>query len=122
MNRKYAWVLLVIAGLAACPGSGAAEGKKIDLGAEKPPALAPATEKALSDFRTSIADMVDKIIPVVVSIQTESHANIQALDSDPFEEFFGPGYGGGGRGPAQRRRPRERRRTHQYSDGKAHGD
>lgn len=67
--------------------------KKVELGAEKAPTLGVASEKTLGEFRYSIANIADKVLPVIVSIQTESSAHIeQGEDADPFEFFFGPGF------------------------------
>lgn len=92
MNRKNAWAFLALATIAGCPLLQAADSLKgsVDIGASKPPMLSSTTDKTLGDFRFAIADMAEKVLPAVVSIQTESVARNQQ-SQDPFEFFFGPG-------------------------------
>lgn len=67
------------------------------LGATAPPSLNLPTRKTLGDFRFAVADMVEKVMPVVVSIRTEAVARGPQMPLNPLEEFFfGP------RAPGQR--------------------
>lgn len=60
----------------------------VKFGAALPPPLQAHSPQGLQDFRFSIANLSDQLIPVVVSIQTEAVSKVQTLGMDPFEEFF----------------------------------
>ncbi len=79
--------------------------EKVEIGANKPPVLSAQSEKMLGDFRNAIADMADNVIPVIVNIQSEASASPQGMEGiDPFEFFFGPGFGGQ---PRERETPKQ---------------
>jgi len=78
----------------ACEKSEAADSSpNVQFGATAPPPVA-ANQQSFQDFRYSIANLADKLIPVVVSIQTEAVVE-RSAPFDPFEEFF---FGRRGRG------------------------
>ena len=105
MNWKVAGALLALGITTAC--SDGSKGKVV-LGASAPPTLSAANEKILGDFRNAIADMADKVLPVIVSVQTEAHATqSEAQGVDPFEFFFGPGMGQGQPRGQQRQAPKQ---------------
>ncbi|HSQ43014.1 MAG TPA: DegQ family serine endoprotease [Fibrobacteraceae bacterium] len=95
-HKKSVWIISCFFLLMGCSTGQAADNTKghLAIGAPQPPALDPASQKVLGDFRNSIADMVDKVVPVIVSIQTEATVSQSDLSGqlDPFEFFFGPGF------------------------------
>lgn len=92
MNRQFAWAFLALAAVVGCPLLQAADSAKgnVEIGASKPPTLSAGADKVIGDFRFAVAEMAEKVLPAVVSIQTESVVR-GAQVQDPFEFFFGPG-------------------------------
>ena len=76
MVQKVVVSLWTVMAMCACVSADGTK-KVVDLGASQPPMISSTSEKALSDFRYSIANMADKVLPVIVSIQTEAPAQPQ---------------------------------------------
>jgi serine protease Do len=110
MIRKYSMGILVsMVFLMGCPSGQAQDNNKakVELGAKQPPVLNAANKQILGDFRNAIADMVDQVIPTIVSIRTEAFIQGGPEAVDPFEYFFGPGFAPRGAPQQPREMPRQ---------------
>lgn len=105
--RFSAWVMVVGAMLAACMKTQAADTStpRPTIGSGN---TAESSPRNLQDFRYAVADLSDKLIPVVVAIETEATVKT-AQGMDPFEFFFGM--------PSQRQPAREQPRQQGLGSG-----
>ena len=80
---RSSYLILLVAGAAACTGSPADSGAQVARGSD-----APRTTTVAASRRTAITDAVARVAPAVVTVQTEV---VQRVQADPFEAFFGGG-------------------------------
>ena len=80
---RSSYLILLLAGAAACTGSPADSGAQVARTTD-----APRTTTVAASRRTAITDAVAKVAPAVVTVQTEV---VQRVQADPFEAFFGGG-------------------------------
>jgi len=110
-TTRFLVVFLLSLLLSGCQQSEAkpAEEKQQDFGAEKAPL--PDNSKSMDGFRFAVSRVVDKVVPVVVSINTQSTVKVQQnpYGMFPFGDLFGI--------PRQRQQPREMPRRQGLGSG-----